>query len=96
MLRANATGSTASGGNIADKDGREYPRRTAPISNNQRNKLIEMYIERFGGTEAEALQGLDAVFESSFKHPMGEASLAEASKIISQMISQKAGSGAKK
>ncbi|HEX9075650.1 MAG TPA: hypothetical protein VF932_07705 [Anaerolineae bacterium] len=96
MLRASATGSTASGGNTTDKEGREYPRRTAPMSNNQRNKLIEMYIERFGGTEAEALQGLDAVFESSFKHPMGEGSLAEASKIISQMISQKTGSGAKK
>lgn len=91
-----------SSGNAADKEGRSDPRgsgepgdrivrRTAPMSNNQRNKLIELYTERFGGTEAEALQGLDAVFESAFKHPMGEATLAEASKIISQMIAQKTG-----
>ena len=59
------------------------------MSNNQRNKLIELYIERFGGSEAEALQGLDAVFESAFKHNMSESSLAEASKIISQMITAK-------
>jgi hypothetical protein len=67
------------------------PMRTAPMSNNQRNKLIELYIERFGGTEEETLQGLDAVFESAFKHPLSDATLAEASKIISQMIAQKTG-----
>ncbi len=67
------------------------PMRTAPMSNNQRNKLIELYTERFGGTEEEAQQGLDAVFESAFKHPLSNATLAEASKIISQMIAQKTG-----
>ncbi|MBI4787881.1 MAG: hypothetical protein HY782_12630 [Chloroflexi bacterium] len=89
MLRAGSTTQTGGNGGSVDKEGREYPRRTAPMSNNQRNKLIELYIERFGGAEAEALQGLDAVFESAFKHTMAEATLAEASKIISQMISAK-------
>lgn len=92
MLRAGSNPSTNSGNGGApstDRDGREYPRRTAPMSQNQRNKLIELYIERFGGAEAEALEGLDAVFESAFRHTMSEASLAEASKIISQMIAQK-------
>jgi hypothetical protein len=66
-------------------------RRTAPMSTNQRNKLIELYTERFGGSEAEALQGLDAIFESGFKHNLEQATLAEASKVISQMIAQKNG-----
>jgi len=67
------------------------PLRTAPMSTNQRNKLIELYGERFGGSEQEILEGLDAIFESAFKHPMADATLAEASKIISQMIAQKTG-----
>ncbi len=67
------------------------PLRTAPMSTNQRNKLIEMYGERFGGSEQEIQEGLDAIFESAFKHPMADATLAEASKIISQMIAQKTG-----
>ncbi|MCL4489640.1 MAG: hypothetical protein M1570_16160 [Chloroflexi bacterium] len=64
-------------------------RRTAPMSTNQRNKLIELYAERFGGSEQEIQQGLDAVFESGFRHPLEQATLAEASKVISQMIAQK-------
>jgi len=57
--------------------------------------LIEMYRERHGGTQAEALQGLDAVFDSAFKHPLGAATFEEASQIIGQMIAQK-GERAKK
>jgi len=71
------------------------PRRPPLMSANQRDKLIEMYRERHGGTEAEALQGLDAVFDSAFKHPLGAATVEEASKIIGQMIAQK-GERAKK
>ena len=93
MVRGGATTQTSGGnGSTVEREGRDAygsPRRTAPMSNNQRNKLIELYIERFGGSEAEALQGLDAVFESAFKHNMSESSLAEASKIISQMITAK-------
>jgi len=54
-----------------------------------------LYRERHGGTEAEVLQGLDAVFVSAFKHPLGEATVEEATKIIGQMIAQK-GERAKK
>ena len=93
MVRVGSTTQTSGGnGSTVEREGRDAygsPRRTAPMSNNQRNKLIELYIERFGGSEAEALQGLDAVFESAFKHNMSESSLAEASKIISQMITAK-------
>lgn len=69
----------------------QAPRRAPPLSNNQRNKLIQLYVERFGGREDEAIQGLDAIFESSFNHPLGDATLAEASSIISKMIAQKNG-----
>ncbi len=98
MLRAGAAqpqkGGNGSGDDREPRELRESsrPMRTAPMSQNQRNKLIELYGERFGGSEAEILQGLDAIFESAFKHPMSEATLAEASKIISQMIAQKTGS----
>ncbi len=107
MLRAgaNKSGSGAKGGGATDgggtgDDGEQgerpfrdnvRPLRTAPMSTNQRNKLIEMYGERFGGSEQEIQEGLDAIFESAFKHPMADATLAEASKIISQMIAQKTG-----
>jgi hypothetical protein len=66
-----------------------HPPRSAPISTNQRNKLIEMYGERFGGSDSEIQEGLDAIFESAFKHPLAGSTLAEASKIISQMIGEK-------
>jgi hypothetical protein len=66
------------------------PRRPPLMSANQRNKLIELYRERHGGTEAEVAQGLDAVFVSAFKHPLGAATIEEASKIIGQMLAQKA------
>ncbi len=96
MLRVGATapanggnGNGAGNGNGLERDGTERVRRTAPMSNNQRNKLIELYVERFDGTEEEAEQGLDAVFESAFKHNLADATLAEASKIISQMIAAK-------
>jgi hypothetical protein len=65
------------------------PRRAPLMSANQRNKLVAMYRERHGGTEAEALQGLDAVFASAFKHPLTAATVEEASKIIGQMIAQR-------
>ncbi len=70
-------------------------RRTALMTANQRNKLVEMYRERHDGSDADALQGLDAVFVSSFKHPLAEATMEEASKVISQFIAQK-GERAKK
>ncbi len=102
MLRAGASKSGAkSGESNGSADSGEQgerpfrdnvrPLRTAPMSTNQRNKLLEMYGERFGGSEQEIQEGLDAIFESAFKHPMADATLAEASKIISQMIAQKTG-----
>ncbi len=102
MLRAGANKSgakagegngSAEGGEGGERPFRDNvrPLRTAPMSTNQRNKLIELYGERFGGSEQEIQEGLDAIFESAFKHPMADATLAEASKIISQMIAQKTG-----
>jgi hypothetical protein len=70
-------------------------RRTPLMTANQRNKLVEMYRERHGGSDADALQGLDALFDSSFKHPLAEATMEEASKVIGQFIAQK-GERAKK
>jgi hypothetical protein len=77
----------ATGAPSAEKE--RAPRRAPLMSANQRDKLIEMYRERHGGTEADTLQGLDALFQSSFKHPLNEATVEEASKIIGQFIAQK-------
>jgi hypothetical protein len=85
MLRASAT--------VAAERG--TTRRASLMTANQRNKLIEMYRERHGGSEADALQGLDAQFQSTFKHAMSEALMEEASKVIGQFIAQK-GERAKK
>ncbi len=79
MLRASAT--------VAAERG--AARRTALMTANQRNKLIEMYRERHGGSEPEVQQGLDALFQSTFKHPFAEATMEEASKTIGQFIAQK-------
>jgi hypothetical protein len=78
-----------------EKEKREAVRRVALMTANQRNKLIEMYRERHGGTETEAQQGLDALFQTVFKHPMNQATMEEASTIIGQLIAQK-GERAKK
>ena len=86
MMRAGAT---------IEKDRREGSRRTPLMSANQRAKLIEMYRERHAANEADAVQGLDALFVSTFKHPMSEASIEEASKIIGQFIAQKSAGGKK-
>ena len=78
----------------ADKE-RGATKRVVLMTANQRNKLIEMYRERHGGAEADTLQGLDALFQSAFKHPLAEATMEEASKVIGQFIAQK-GERAKK
>jgi hypothetical protein len=80
MMRATAT---------TEKAGREATRRAPLMSANQRNKLIELYRERHGGSEADALQGLDALFQSAFKHGLAEATVGEASDMISKLIAQK-------
>ncbi len=84
------SGGTAHDGG-AERETVSPARRSAPMSTNQRHKLIELYSERFGGSEAEALQGLEAIFESGFKHNLEQATLGEASQVISQMIGQKNG-----
>lgn len=81
------TGSSSGAGSA--KDSGRHPSGSL-MTANQRGKLIEMYRERHGGTDAEILQGLDATFTSSFKHPFSLATFDEASKMISQMSAQKA------
>jgi hypothetical protein len=56
---------------------------------NQRAKLVEMYRERHGGSDAQVLQGLDAEFSSAFKHPMSQGTFEQASKLIAQLSAQK-------
>lgn len=80
MLRAGGSGEPVR---------RETTRRAPLMSANQRNKLIELYRERHGGSDADVLQGLDALFQSTFKHAVAEATIEEASKIIGQFIAQK-------
>ena len=86
MLRAGS-----SNGSSSTKDsGRRPSTGSGLMTANQRTKLIEMYRERNGGTDAEILQGLDALFTSSFKHPSSLATFDEASKTITQLGTQRA------
>ena len=77
------------GGTAGDKEKRDATRRAPLMSANQRNKLIEMYRERNGGTEADALKGLDALLQSNYKHGMADATVGEASDTITKLIAQK-------
>jgi hypothetical protein len=84
MLRASAS---RGAGNAKDAGRRPSgPLMTA----SQRGKLVEMYRQRHGGTDAEILQGLDTVFTHSYKHPLSLVTYDEASTIISQMSTQRA------
>lgn len=87
MLRAGAAGTP----DVARETGRR-PGTTsgALMTANQRAKLVEMYRERHGGTDAQVLQGLDAAFTTAFKHPMNQATFDQASKMITQLSAQKA------
>ncbi len=71
------------------KERREAPRRAPLMTANQRNKLIELYREQHGGDETAIAQGLDALFLRAFKHPLNQATMEEASKIIGQFLAQK-------
>ncbi len=81
MMRASAT--------VPVERERGSSRRSALMTANQRNKLIAMYREQHGGPESDALHGLDALFQSSYKHTLNEATIDEASKVIGQLIDQK-------
>lgn len=84
MLRSGTSSGTGSA--------RETGRRSAGplMTANQRGKLVEMYRERHGGTDAEILRGLDVVFTSTYKHPLTLATIEEASKVISELSAHKA------
>ncbi len=83
MLRATATADVQK-----DKPRAVRGAGGARMTANQRNRLIQMYSERHDSTEAEAIQGLDALFINAFKHPMGQATIEEASKMITQVGAQ--------
>ncbi len=84
MIRVSTPTTTS----YAKDNGRRSAASTNPMTVNQRAKLIEMYRERHEGTEAEAVQGLDAQFQSAFSHPFNLATFEEASKMITQMSGQ--------
>ncbi len=63
-----------------------YGRPRSPISAVQRRKLMELYHNLHGGTQAEVEQGLDALFAESFKHGMAEASYEEGAHITAQLL----------
>ncbi len=66
---------------------RETAASRSPISAVQRRKLVELYTNLHGGSEAEAARGLDALFVEAFKHPMSEASYEEGAHITAQLLS---------
>ncbi len=56
------------------------------ISAVQRRKLNELYRGVNGGSEAEAMRGLDALFVEQFKHGMNDASYEEGAHITAQLL----------
>ncbi|MBI5033891.1 MAG: hypothetical protein HZB51_25510 [Chloroflexi bacterium] len=85
MIRATTPASTS----YAKDNARRPATSNNPMTVNQRAKLIEMYLERHDGTESEAVQGLDAQFQTAFSHPFNQATFEEASKMITQMSAQR-------
>ncbi len=83
MMRANATSGAP------EPTRRPGTASATLMTANQRAKLVEMYRERHGGSDAQILQGLDAEFSKAFKHPMGSATFDQASKMITQLSAQK-------
>ena len=52
----------------------------------QRRKLLELYSNLHGGSEAEAARGLDAMFVEAFKHPLTNATYEEGARITAQLL----------
>lgn len=52
----------------------------------QRRKLLELYRNLHGGSEAEAARGLDNLFIEAFKHGLGDASYEEGARITAQLL----------
>ncbi len=58
----------------------------SPLSAVQRRKLVELYRNLHGGSEADAARGLDALFVEAFKHGMSEASYEEGAHTTAQLL----------
>jgi hypothetical protein len=52
----------------------------------QRRKLVELYVNLHGGSEVEALRGLDTMFIQEFKHSMNHATYEEGARITAQLL----------
>ncbi len=65
-----------------------YTRNHPPLSPVQRNKLVELWRVLYGGTDAEVVEGLDAMFVEAYKHGMGEATYEEGARLTGQLLSQ--------
>ncbi len=79
----------ASAANGGSNDGGEttgYQRPRSPMSAVQRRKLMELYRNLHGGSEAEATRGVDGLFVEAFKHGMNEASYEEGAHITAQLL----------
>lgn len=80
-----ATGGTAPG--APGGTGPQPARRQPLVSAVQRQKLSELYRHLHGGSEADALRGLDALFAQAFGHPLNEATYEEGARITAQLMS---------
>ncbi len=63
-----------------------YQRPRSMISAVQRRKLMELYRTLHGGSEVEAMRGLDALFAENFKHNMNDATYEEGAHITAQLL----------
>jgi hypothetical protein len=70
----------------AGSDAAAASRPRAALSVVQRRKLVELYRNLHGGSEAEAARGLEALFVESFKHGLSDASYEEGARITAQLL----------
>lgn len=61
-------------------------RSRAPLSAVQRRKLVELYRNLHGGSEADASRGLEALFVELFKHGVSDATYEEGARITAQLL----------
>lgn len=54
----------------------------------QRRKLVDLWRNLHGGSEAEAVRDLDALFFQAFKHGMSQATYEEGSRITGQLLGE--------
>lgn len=81
-------GAAASSARASGETRANYARNHPPLSPVQRNKLMELWRALHGGAEADATEGLEKLFQQSYKHGMSEATYEEGARLTGQLLSE--------